>query len=283
MGMLKFQTVGRDSFFTRLDFRPKLVMMAAITVIALLWESPALQAGMAVMIAAAALLAGVKPAYIRLVINVMIPFYILLLLTHGFFNVDQVKALTGRQELTPMLTFPAHWWLIGGGQMTWEGFTYGVNVIFKTLTLTLVIPLGVFTTDVDRMIAGMVRARIPYKIAFIFSATLRFFPLLFQEISTIIEAQRLRGLAMEKMNPAQRVRVYAKVAVPLILGALVKSQQLEVVLQSKAFSGSPRRTYLHEAVMGPADYALMGLFIFFFLTAIFFYAVYRVGAFGGPI
>ena len=44
-------------------------------------------------------------------------------------------------------------------------------------------------------------------LAFIFSATLRFFPLLFSEIGNIIQAQRLRGLAMEKMNIIQRVSV----------------------------------------------------------------------------
>lgn len=283
MSMLKFQTVERDSFFTRLDFRPKLVMMVVISIIAFVWESPLMQVVMAALIITAALIVGVKFSYVRLVVTVMIPFYILLLLTHGFFNIDQVKALTGKTELTPMFIIPENWWLIGGGMMSWEGFLYGVNAIFKTLSLVLVVPLGVFTTDVDTMIVGMVRARIPYKIAFIFSATLRFFPVLFQEIGMIIEAQRLRGLAMEKMNPIQRVKVYAKVAVPLILGAMVKSQQLEVVLQAKAFSGSPVRTYLHESEMGVIDYLLMAFFVLLLIVAIVLYAVYRIGAFGGPI
>jgi energy-coupling factor transport system permease protein len=143
--------------------------------------------------------------------------------------------------------------------------------------------LGIFTTDVDKFIVGMVRARVPYKLAFIFSATLRFVPLLFGEIQAIIEAQRLRGLAMEKMGPIQRVRVYAKVAVPLILGAMVKSQMLEVVLQSKAFTGSPDRTYLHESVLGPADYAMMAFFALLFVAAVVAYFWLGIGKFGGPI
>ncbi len=151
------------------------------------------------------------------------------------------------------------------------------------MTLTLVIPLAVFTTEVNNMIVGMVRAKIPYKIAFIFSSTLRFFPLLIGEFTAIIEAQRLRGLAMEKMSPIKRVKVYSKVAVPLILGALVKSQQLEVVLQSKAFSGSPDRTYLHESILKPADYAIMVFFTVFFLAAFFLLIYYKIGTFGGPI
>ncbi len=60
----------------------------------------------------------------------------------------------------------------------------------------------------------------------------------------------MRGLAFETMGPVKRLRVYAKIAVPLILGALVKSQMLDIVLQSKAFTGSPERTYLHEDAAG---------------------------------
>jgi energy-coupling factor transport system permease protein len=280
---MKFQTVERDSIFTRLDFRPKLFMMFIITIVAFIWESPVAQAILCVVILVACLFSGVKVKYLRTILLIMLPFYVLLLLTHGFFNVDLVKSLTGKTELTTMFAFPESWWLIGGGNMSWEGFMYGINVILKTLTIILVVPLVIFTTDVDNMIVGMVRARIPYKIAFIFSSTLRFFPLLFAEIGSIIEAQRLRGLAMEKMNPIQRVRVYAKVAVPLILGAMVKSQQLEVVLQSKAFSGDPERTYLHESVLRKADYALIISFALFLIVAIFLYAAYDIGKFGGPL
>ncbi len=286
MSMMKFQTVERESFFSRLDFRPKLFMVGVVSIVAFTWESPLMQFGLALIIVIACLLAGVKWGYIRTILTIMIPFYLILLLTHAFWNRDQVMSLMGyatADELNRIFTFPESWPVIGGGYASWEGLTYGANVIFKTLTLTMVIPLAVFTTEVNNMIVGMVQAKIPYKIAFIFSSTLRFFPLLIEEFNTIIEAQRLRGLAMEKMGPVKRVRVYAKVAVPLILGAMVKSQQLEVVLQSKAFSGSADRTYLHESVLGPADYALIAFFALFFIAAVVLFFWFKVGTFGGPL
>lgn len=285
MSTMAFQTVERDSFFTRLDFRPKLVMMATITLVAFVWESPLMGGLLALGVILACLAVGVKFSYIRTIILVMIPFYILLLLTQGFFAGPLITSLTGRTEdqFTMIFRFPASWPLVGDAGMSWEGVMYALNVVFKTLTMTMVIPLGIFTTDVNTMIVGMVQARIPYKIAFIFSSTLRFFPLLFDEIQSIIEAQRLRGLAFEKMGPVKRVRVYAKVAVPLILGAMVKSQMLEVVLQSKAFSGSPDRTYLHESKLETADYLLFVFFGLFFLAAVVGYFAFGIGKFGGPI
>jgi energy-coupling factor transport system permease protein len=261
-------------------------MLVVVSVVAFIWESPLLQFIMAGAVILACLLAGVKWSYIRFIFLVLAPFYIILLITHSFFNIDHVMALqdfNSPDQLTRIFTFPSSWPLIGGGFASWDGFTYGLNLIFKTLTLTLIIPLVIFTTDINNMIIGMVRARIPYKFAFIFSSTLRFFPLLIKEFTTIIEAQRLRGLAMEKMGLINRVRVYSKVAVPLILNSLVKSQQLEVVLQSKAFSGSADRTYLHESTLELPDYALMVFFGLFFVAAVLLLILFKIGAYAGPI
>jgi energy-coupling factor transport system permease protein len=285
MSAIAFQTVERDSFFTRLDFRPKLVMMASITLVAFVWESPLLGGLLALAVTLACLAVGVKLSYIRTVILVMTPFYILLLLTQGFFAGPLITSLTGLTEdqFTMLFTFPAGWPAVGGAGMSLEGMKYALNIVFKTLTMTMVIPLGIFTTDVNTMVVGLVQAHIPYKLAFIFSSTLRFFPLLLGEIHSIIEAQRLRGLVFERMGPIRRARVYARVAVPLILGAMVKSQLLEVVLQSKAYSGSPDRTYLHESTLGTTDTLLFAFFGLFVLAAIVGYFGFGVGRFGGPI
>jgi energy-coupling factor transport system permease protein len=283
MGLVRFQTVRRDSIFTRLDFRVKLVMMVVLMVIAFAWESPLLQIGLCGAVVLATLLAGVRLSYLRTVLLVMLPFYLLLLVTMGLFNVTQVQRLLGREALTYLYRLPADWWLIGGVGFTLEGLLYGVNVVFKTLTMALVIPLVIFTTDVDHIVTSLVRARVPYPVAFVFSATLRFFPVLFAEAQSIIEAQRLRGLALESMGLIRRARVYANIAVPLILSSLVKSQQLEIVLQSKAFSTNPNRTYLHESTLHTADYLTMAFFGALLVTAAVAYFWLGVGRFGGPL
>lgn len=279
MNLLTFSTATRSSVFTRLDFRSKFFVMLVVIILCVVWESPAAQLVMFVMVMIASLLGGVTPRYMGRVFLFMLPFLLILLGTHGFFNVSQVKSLTGKTILTPILTLPSNWWLVGGGVMTLEGLLYGLNVALKTLTIVLVVPVVIFTTHVDQMIVGMVKARVPYRIAFIFSATLRFFPLLFQEAGYIIEAQRLRGLVVERMNPVKRVRVYARIAVPLILNAMVRSQQFEIVLQSKGYSGDAKRTYLFESVLKPIDYAVIGTSSLIFLVAIIAYAGFGIGTF----
>jgi energy-coupling factor transport system permease protein len=272
-------TVPQASILVRLDFRTKLVWVVSITIIAFLWDSPIANLALVTCLLGLCALARVRAGYLWLIAKIMAPFYVLVLVTHGFWNVDLVKDLSGHATLTPLFTLPRGLWIIGGASASVEGVLYGISVIAKTLALILVVPLAIFTTEVDRMIVGMVRARIPYKVTFIFSSTLRFFPVLFQEIQTIIEAQRLRGLALETLGPIRRVRIYARIAVPLILGALVRAQQLEVVLQSKAFSGSHDRTYLHDASLGRIDWALIALGVAVLPVVLVLYFGYGLGRF----
>ena len=279
MAVTRLQTVTRESVFTRLDFRAKLVIVALITVIAFLWESPITGGLLTLAVITSSLLVGVKRSYLTTLLKVMIPLYFFLLLSMGFFNVEQVKALTQKEILTPLLTLPTSWLVIGGAQLSVEGTLYGLNIVFKTLTMILVIPLAMLTTDINNMIVALVKTKVPYKIVFVFSSTLRFFPLLFEELQSIVEAQRLRGLALEQMNPLQKVQVYGGVAVPLILGAMMKSQKLEVVLQSKAFSGSADRTYLHESVLTKNDWVAIALFVGLFAIALLLYISLGVGKF----
>ena len=83
----------------------------------------------------------------------------------------------------------------------------------------------------------------------------------------------------ERMGPLARVRIYARVAVPLILGAMVKAQQLEVVLQSKGFTGSPQRTFLHESRLQTRDHVTLVLSTLGFAALLWLYLAHGVGKF----
>jgi energy-coupling factor transport system permease protein len=174
---------------------------------------------------------------------------------------------------------------LAGGQfrVTSEGLLYGLVVISRTLTLILILPVIVLTTDPNTLVVGLVRLRVPYTGAFVFSSALRFLPLVLSEATALIEAQRLRGLDLEKLGLWARGRAYARVAVPLVLGALIKSQQLEVVLQCKAFSGSAERTYLEPLELRTRDRVVIGTAALLMLVAPILRFGYGIGAFYRPV
>lgn len=250
-------TATRTTAFAALDFRAKLALFFAATVTAVLWNDPWWNLGLAAVIAFTCLAVGIPRPYLKLVAKVMTPFFVILLCTHGFFNVRHVQRLLGGAELTPLFHLPANLWFIGGAAFSREGALFGVNAIGKSLTFILLVPLCVFTTDPNHLVVSLVRLGLPYKLAFVLTSTLRFFPLIFEEIQAVIRTQRLRGFAPEDLSAVKRLRIYAKVAVPVILGALHKAQQTEVVLQAKGFSGSAQRTYLHTSQLTGRDYVVM--------------------------
>lgn len=257
----RFQTVARSTWFSRLDFRAKIAVFVTLTVVGALWSDPRHGAVLLALVTAACAWVGIPGSYLRLMFRVMAPFGLLMLFTHGFFNKQHVARLMGVNPdgLGTLLTMPAGWWLVGGARMTLEGALYGLGVFCRSLTFLLLVPLCVFTTHPDKLVLGLVRLRLPYKLVFVFSSSLRFFPLIFDEIRAVMETQRLRGYALEDMGALERVRVYARIAVPVILGAMFKAQQIEVVLQSKAFSGSADRTYLHDVRMRLSDWIAVAI------------------------
>jgi len=236
----------------RLDVRAKLAILGTATLLALIWESPALTGALALTVLVLCQVAGIQRSYLQRLARLMAPLFLIVLVTHGLWNTSVARTI--------LWTAPQSWpWVGGSLALSAEGLAFGAVVIFRTLALVLAIPLVILTTDLNALIVGLVRLRIPYRVAFIFSATLRFVPLLLEEIGSIREAQRLRGLAVESMGLGQRLQVYGRIAVPLILGAMTRSQQVEVVLASRAFSGSPERTYLYDSVLRPLDWLVIVL------------------------
>ena len=276
---MKFETVNKKSFFTYLDFRTKLLMIIVVTIITFLWGSPFTEGLLSLVIGYGCILAGIQLNYFKKIFMFMIPFHSFILIVTGFFYIDQIKVLLNINDLTPIFILPNSWFWIGGLTMNYEGILYGLNIIFKTLNMVLIIPLGIFTTDVNDMVIGMVKMKIPYKIVFIFSSTLRFFPLLVEEIQSILEAQKLRGLALNKVSFKKKAIIYLNLAVSLIINSMAKTNQIEIVLQSKSFSGSSNRTYLHESSFNNFDYLTISFLITFLMSVIFVYFWYGIGEF----
>jgi energy-coupling factor transport system permease protein len=262
MPAMYVQHVSRPSFFSRLDVRVKLLFMFLVSTLIFVWENVFYQGAMFLIVILLVFTSYVDKGLIKKLFAVIIPFLILMI---------TIQSLWSPIGETPIFTVPEWIPFIGGAlSLKWEGFVFGLMVSFRLLTPLFALPLVVMTTDVNDLVVGLVRLYVPFKVAYIFSITLRFVPFIFGEISAIMEAQRLRGLAIEKMNFFRRIPIFASMLVPLILGSLLKAQTLEIVLQSKAFSGSRDRTFLNEDAirLRPLDIALLISGIAFFVFAV---------------
>ncbi len=255
------------SWLRRVDVRVKGAWLMLAAALAFFWEDVRLQAGLLAVMVAVALMAGLSRRYLLRMTAFLLPLMVLSLLTQALFGEALLWRKLGR---APTVLFSLPEWLpwLGGHPLWREGVRYGLGIAAKTMTMALAAPLLFLSSGMDEMLAALRAMRFPYRLAFVFASAMHFFPLLFEEAREIVEAQRTRGLAPEEMGLRGKVAFYGRIAVPLILGAMVRAQRMEMVLQAKGFSLQGERTSLHEvrlrrweraALIGAAMAGLMAL------------------------
>ncbi|MCX8187085.1 MAG: energy-coupling factor transporter transmembrane protein EcfT [Nitrososphaeria archaeon] len=125
------------------------------------------------------------------------------------------------------------------------------------------------TTTPEELGMTLTKLRVPYTYTFAFISAIRFTPILAEELQTIMDAQRARGLELDRGGPLARIRKYIPVLVPLIVNILRRSYELAEAMEVKCFGASKKRTFLKELKMTPKDLAVLVIIAVFFGSAIY--------------
>ena len=117
------------------------------------------------------------------------------------------------------------------------------------------------TTSPDHLGLALEQSRVPYEFAFAFTTAVRFVPVLAEEAQTIMDAQKARGLELEKGNFMKRIRNYVPVLIPLIVSAIRRSLELAEAMESRAWGATKKRTNLYALKLHKGDFALLAIII----------------------
>jgi len=151
-------------------------------------------------------------------------------------------------------------------------FTSGYVITAATLenaaamTLRFVVLVESFsvfflTTSPDHLGLALEQTHVPYEFAFAFTTAVRFVPVLAEEAQTIMDAQKARGLELEKGGFLKRIRNYVPVLIPLIVSAIRRSLELAEAMESRAWGATKKRTNLYALKLHRGDFALLGITI----------------------
>jgi len=127
------------------------------------------------------------------------------------------------------------------------------------------------TTSPDHLGLALEQSKVPYEFAFAFTTAVRFVPVLAEEAQTIMDAQKARGLELEKGNLLKRIRNYIPILIPLIVSAIRRSLELAEAMESRAWGACKRRTNLYTLRLHKGDYALLGITALIVTGAIYAY------------
>jgi energy-coupling factor transport system permease protein len=151
-------------------------------------------------------------------------------------------------------------------------FTSGYAITAATLenaaamTLRFVVLVESFsvfflTTSPDHLGLALEQTRVPYEFAFAFTTAVRFVPVLAEEAQTIMDAQKARGLELEKGGFLKRIRNYVPILIPLIVSAIRRSLELAEAMESRAWGATKKRTNLYALKLHRGDFALLAITI----------------------
>lgn len=138
-----------------------------------------------------------------------------------------------------------------------------ISMSLRFMALISIFSIFFLTTSPEDLTQSMVQLKIPYDYALTFNMAMRFVPTLSREAQIIMDAQRSRGLELERGNIFQRVRNYIPVLIPLIISSFRRAELVADAMESRAFGATKRRTSLYVLTMGGKDF----LFIFCSLAA----------------
>jgi energy-coupling factor transport system permease protein len=130
------------------------------------------------------------------------------------------------------------------------------------MSISLVLFLS---TDPTLLARALMKMRVPFEIAFIMLAAVRFFPIFITEASNISQAQRIRGVDTRGVTGIfRRLRL---MAFPLMIGVLRKARTVGLAVETKAFGARQWKEFYREVRYGPLDYALsIGVVLILFVS-----------------
>jgi energy-coupling factor transport system permease protein len=244
--------VPRRSLIHDLHPLTKLAWSLIILILALVFNDP--------WYLAAVILSVVLVGLIGKVVKETLVYLGAILLVSGFVFVFQVLFRPGGQVL--FTVFPSSWSVVGGWlPVTEGGVLYGIVMSLRMLCIISAFPVILSTTQPRDLVMAMVDTlHVPFDYAFMFTAALRFMPIVMSEVSTISQAQRSRAYAVEGWNPIRKLQAFAPIAMPIVFIAIEKADRLGLCMDLRGY-GSKGRTYLHVLKLRFLDWALLALMV----------------------
>lgn len=228
--MRAFRYAPGSSFLHSLNPSIKLLGSLIVTVaVTFVLDIAAPTAFLVLTLAALILLGGISPGY---VVRSLSPFVLLA------FSFVVINTLFHR-DLGPTLPL----FVVGPLVVSREGVELGLSIGLRVLVLIATSFLFVATTEPGDFVLSLVQqARINYKLAFAVLAAYRFIPIFAAEYTNIQAAARVRGVGASG-GIIGRVHALKRNALPLLAGAIRRSERLAVAMDSRAFGAYSDRTY----------------------------------------
>lgn len=138
-------------------------------------------------------------------------------------------------------------------QITLGGILFAAKTGVRLTLLAIGAAMLTFTTTPVQLTDGLESILSPLKkilpvhdIALIMSITLRFIPILMEEVNKIMMAQKARGACFDNGNVWKRAKALLPVLIPLFISAFRRAEELAQAMDARCYNATPNRTKMKE-------------------------------------
>ena len=234
--------VGNMSL-SKLDPRVKLVLLLALSTSALAIKVPLTLLALLCIVLLILLIGNIKPQVIWIKLRGLLGLVLMLFLLQCLFS----------RSGEPFLA------IYGFTLVTESGFQTAVLVCLRLL-IVILSALMVATGESRDYLLALTQCKVPYEIAFMVLAALRFLPMLREEAQDILCAAQMRGLKVKKAGLKKQAGAYISIVIPVVAGAIRRAEQLSIAMEARGFRAMPRRTSMRRLRMRASDWIYFASF-----------------------
>lgn len=137
-----------------------------------------------------------------------------------------------------------------------NAFSHSIALTIRLITLMTSFSIFFLTVHPDELSQALIQMRVRFEFAFAMSMAMRYVPTLAQEAYAIMDAQKARGVELDKGSLLTRIKNIVPIIVPLIIVSIRRALSIAESMESRGFGACENRTYMDKLVFRKRDWGL---------------------------
>lgn len=248
-----------DSFLHLLDARAKIMSVSLVLILALLTDSSLFYLTVLALLVGGLLVSGVA---LTTLMNNFKPILVLVLITlfyHVLFSAKETGTL-----------IEIYGFRVTTGALTMATF-YSLRLILfiaVAFLITLTSSPSELADAFAKLLKPLQKVRVPVNdLALILFLAIRFIPVLYEEFTTIRNAQIIRGVSFSG-SLLNRLKKTVYIIIPVFVAAIHRADELALAIQARGYGSARNRTFYSRSHFGRKEW------LFVFSTTVLIVAVY---------
>jgi energy-coupling factor transporter transmembrane protein EcfT len=156
-----------------------------------------------------------------------------------------------------------------------EGALYAIISVGRIVLIMAGFILFSMTTRPDTLMISLKQVGVPSSLTYIIVTTLQIVPRFQSKASTILDAQRSRGLETEG-NLFVRSRAVGPIILPLVLGSIVEVEERAIAIEARGFNSNRQETSLIEIPDTKTQFLLRRAFVIIMILSVLTRVVWQL-------